>query len=210
MSQRTSLRLTLALTLGLVASLCMTPLHATSVVPPQFDELVGESDAVIHSRVVEVRSEIATTPRGRAIVSKVTLEVIDTLVGSAPAKVVLVVLGGRVGEEEMRIEGISQFAVGDEDFLFVQGNGRQAIPLVGAMHGRYPVRRDATNRAYVTRDNGIPLLDTAEVGLPLTAGGAAQLQQRQRHPADALSAADFAARIRQTATVLQHTGKLLK
>lgn len=203
-------RLALALTVGLLATSLATPLRATSVVPPEFDELVGESDAVIRTRVLEVRSEIAATPRGRAIISKVTLEVLDTLVGSAPAQVVLVVLGGRVGNEEMRIEGISQFAVGDEDFLFVQGNGQQAIPLVGAMHGRYPVRRDATARAYVTRDNGVPLLDVAEVGHPLAAGGGAQLQQRQRQVADALSAADFAARIRDAAIALKHGGKLLK
>jgi hypothetical protein len=48
--------------------------------------------------------------------------------------------------------------------LFVQANGRQFYPLVGIMHGKYPVQRDAkSGSAIVTRSNGVPLRNVSEV-----------------------------------------------
>jgi hypothetical protein len=92
--------------------------------------------------------------------------------------------------------------VGDEDILFIRGNGRNFHPLFAMMHGRYPVKRDkATGREFIARSNGVPMEDVAEVATPMTDAGAAQLQQRARKAADALSPSEFAELIRVTRNV---------
>lgn len=180
-----------------------SPLFATTVVPPDFAELVRGSDFVVRARVKSVESE-ARRQQGRALIfTRVTVEVLETIAGEPPTPLVLTLLGGRVGEDELVVEGAPTFAVGDEDILFVQGNGVNFHPLYAVMHGRYPVKHDAaTGRDYVTRNDGVPLADVAEVALPLgdAAAPAARLQRRFRSPAEALSPAEFAQRIRQTRT----------
>lgn len=179
------------------------PLVATTVEPPDFAELVRGSDFVVRARVKSVEPE-ARRQQGRALIfTRVTVEVLEVIAGEPPAPLVLTLLGGRLGEDELVVEGVPTFAVGDEDILFVQGNGVNFHPLYAVMHGRYPVKHDAaTGRAYVTRNDGVPLADVAEVALPLgeTGAPAARLQRRLRAPADALTPAEFAQHIRQVRT----------
>jgi hypothetical protein len=149
---------------ALALLLIAVPARATTVIPPDFTELVGRAEYVVRATVKSVTSEFRTTAQGRAIFTKVELQVHETITGTPPAALVLELLGGTVGETTMRVEGVPLFHVGDEDILFVQANGKQFYPLVGIMHGKYPVKRDArTGAAIVTRSNGVPLHDVSEV-----------------------------------------------
>lgn len=181
----------LATLLGLV--------RATTVVPPDFDQLVNESDYVVRAVVESLHSEYRDGPQGRLIVTKVLLRLRETVTGQPPATVELEMLGGQIGDDRLTVSGAPIFHVGDEDFLFVCDNGRSITPLVAMMHGRYPVRRDAaTGREFIARSNDVPLQDVAEVALPITTGDAAALQRRTTKPADALTPAEFTAKIRTT------------
>ena len=127
----------------------------------------------------------------------VELQVTEVIAGHPPSPLILRVLGGKVGAQELIVQGAPRFHVGDEDILFVQGNGRQIFPLVRMMHGRYPVQRDAkTGRKFIVRSNQVPLRATAEVGQPVTGGGAAELQRRMADTASALTPAQFTQQIR--------------
>jgi hypothetical protein len=138
--------------------------RATTVIAPNFDELVAKADYVVRATVKSVTSEFRATPQGRAIFTKVELQVLETIAGTPPSPLVLEHLGGTVGDTTLRVDGVPQFHVGDEDILFVQANGKQYYPLVGIMHGKYPVKRDAkTGAAIVTRSNGAPLHDVREI-----------------------------------------------
>lgn len=171
--------------------------HATSVQPPAFEELVNGADYVVRARVTAVESFATPRAHGRPrIHTRVTLEVLETIAGTAPSPLVLTLLGGRVGDVELRVEGVPEFAVGDEDVLFVHGNGRNFFPLYAVMHGRYPIKRDAAGREFLARSNAVPLGDVAEVALPMTSGGAALLQRRAKAQSAALTPAEFAAEIR--------------
>ncbi|MBA4138096.1 MAG: hypothetical protein C0518_12340 [Opitutus sp.] len=177
--------------LGVVA-----PLWATTVVPPDFSQLVNESDYVVRARVTAVTAERVTREGRPAIFTRIELEILEIIAGNPPARPVLVMLGGRIGDDEMWVEGAPRFAVGDEDVLFVVGNGRYLHPLYALGHGRYRIARDAAGREFVTRSNGVPLEDVAEISLPLSDGSAATLQRRARTGATALAPAQFAASIR--------------
>jgi hypothetical protein len=173
--------------------------RATTVVPPDFDQLVNEADYVVRAVVEAVRAEYRDGPQGRLIVTKARLRIRETAAGQPPAVVELEMLGGQIGDDRLIVNGAPIFRVGDEDFLFVRDNGRTITPLVAMMHGRYPVHRDAkTGREFVTRSNDVPLQDVAEVALPMTTGAVAERQRRAVNASTALSPAEFVSQIRAT------------
>ncbi len=170
-------------------------LQATTVSPPSFPDLVNQSDFIVRAVVKSVTSDFAK-PGSRKIITKVEMEVREIIAGNPPNPLVLRILGGRVGTEEMIVAGVPQFQVGDEGVYFVQGNGRQIFPLVAMMHGVYPIKRDEAGREYIARSNQVPLQDTSEVALPMTDGSAAELQRRMHRTVDALTPSGFAQQIR--------------
>jgi hypothetical protein len=106
---------------GLLLLLALLPLRvsATSVVPPQFDELVNESDYIVRAVVKSVTSGWQEKQGRRRIYTFVELEVREVIAGTPPQPLVLRMLGGRIGGEEMVIEGAPKFEVGQEDILLV-------------------------------------------------------------------------------------------
>jgi hypothetical protein len=167
------------------------------VVPPEFDQLVNESDCVVRAVVKSVTSEWRGEPGSGGIFTRVELEVREVIAGVPAQPLVLEMLGGKVGEQEMTLAGAPKFTVGQEDVLFIQGNGQNVYPLVAIMHGRYPILKEAgTGREYMARSNLVPLTDTAEVALPMTEGAAATMQMKLKTPAQALTPVAFAQRIK--------------
>lgn len=172
-------------------------LRATTVIPPDFPKLVNESDYIVRAVVKSVTSEWRVNKGQRTIFTFVELDVREVITGTPPQPLVLEMLGGKVGQEEMRIAGAPKFAVGDEDILFVQGNGRNIFPLFAIMHGRYPIMKDTgSGQEYVARSNHLPLHDTAEVALPMTGGAAAKLQGMAATSSPALTPAQFVQQIK--------------
>lgn len=173
-------------------------LPATTVIPPDFNQLVNDSDYIIRAVVKSVDSEYQTTSSGgKKIVTKVALDVKEVIAGTPPENVVLEILGGRVGDERMVVEGAPTFKVGDEDILFVRGNGHTIVPLVAMMHGRYPILREAaTGRRYMARDNKQPLTDTAEISQPISNAHAAATKAPANVASQALTPEDFIQRIK--------------
>jgi len=116
-----------------------------------------------------------------------------------PVPLILEMVGGKVGSEEMVVDGAPKFKVGDEDILFVHGNGRQINPLVALMHGRYPVKHDVhTGREYISRSNGEPLLSEQQVSRTLAAESvnAATPPANSAAVSSALSPSEFTNRIK--------------
>lgn len=157
--------------LGLAVALVLLPLRslATSVEPPAFDQLVGMSDYVVRATVKSVTSAWRDKNGHHYIATQVALDVKEVIRGTPPNPLVLDMVGGKVGEEELRVEGAPQFNVGDEGIFFVHGNGTYLSPLVGIMHGLYPIFKDAkTGTEYAVRSNGMPLYSEQDVSLPMT------------------------------------------
>jgi hypothetical protein len=172
-------------------------LAATTIVPPEFSELVNQSDFIVRAVVKSVDSHVEENARGHKIYTQVELEIREVIAGRPPRPLVLRILGGKVGGEEMVLEGAPEFNIGDEDILFVQGNGQQIFPLVAISHGRYPIQREGgTGREFVARANKVPLRNTAEVARPLGEGAQAQRQLQGMASTPALTPADFVRQIK--------------
>lgn len=188
-----------------VALAAATVLRATTVVPPDFTALVNGSDVILHAITRGVESEKRVGARGVKIVTRVDLEIVEVVAGAAPAHLTLELLGGRVGDERLTVAGMPQFRVGDEDILFVSGNGRTICPLYAMMHGRYAIGHDdATGRRYVMRSDGTPLRSVAQISAPLVERAPAEAERRAA-VAVALDPAEF---IRQIRAAMKPDGRL--
>lgn len=174
--------------------------QATTVIAPSFDRLVDGSDYIVRATVKSVTSDWRDNPDqpgSRYIASRVELDVREVIKGSPPSPLVLDVVGGKVGDRELTVDGAPRFLVGQETILFVKGNGRQIIPLVGMMHGKYDVRKNKkTGREEVLRSDGQPLFNEQEVAQSTAAAKATTLGSTTAQP---LTPADFASRIRNKA-----------
>lgn len=178
--------------LSLALALLPTAAFATTVVAPKFDSLVAQADYVVRAVVKSVTSEWRIDGSNRHIMTKVKLDVREVIKGTPPSPLVLEMLGGRIGQDELIVEGAPRFFVGDEDILFVHGNGHQFFPLVAIMYGQFIVSRDtATGLDLIHRSNGSPLYDVKDVTKPLTAATAAASTAPRP-----LSATEFATKIR--------------
>lgn len=153
--------------------------RATTVIQPTFDQMVGSADYVVRAQVKSVESswrEDATRPGQSYIGSRITLEVREVITGTPPSPLVLDVVGGKVGKDELTVSGTPRLTVGQECILFIRGNGQTIFPVVGLNHGYFPVRRDArTGEAQVLRSDGRLLysmqeLDPAASGTPTVHG----------------------------------------
>ncbi len=171
--------------------------HATTVIAPSFDRLVDGSDYIVRATVKSISSDWrdnTAKPGSRYIGSRVELDVSEVIKGSPPSPLVLELVGGKVGDEELTVDGAPRFTVGQETVLFVKGNGRLIVPLVGMMHGKYDVRKNKkTGRDEILRSDGQPLFHEQEVVLPTASAKASALNQTKALP---LSPDEFATRIR--------------
>jgi len=169
----------------------------TSIVAPDFDQMVGKSDYIVRAVVKSVTPEWRDNPDRpghQYIATLVELDVKEVIKGTPPSPLVLDLVGGRIGDKELTIDGAPRFTVGQESILFVKGNGSQIVPLVGMNHGHYPLRRDkVTGKAQMMHSNGQLLYSEKEIGQPESASTSAAVRDPSARP---LSADEFAARIR--------------
>jgi hypothetical protein len=166
----------------------LATVHATTVIPPTFDELVAEAEMIFEGTVKETKSEWTGEGANRHIVTYVTFQIEDPIKGALGADYTIRMFGGTVDGHTMEATDTPKFKVGDRDILFVEKNGEQFIPLVGIMHGRFRVQQDEVNAPEsVAKDNGARVADLAKLGKDEKAASSGK----------ALSKAEFKAAIRQ-------------
>lgn len=154
--------------------------RAVSVMPPDFTELVAEATQIVRVRITEISVRWDESAHGPVIHTYVKAETLKTLKGGDQATINLRLLGGQIGDVSMQIADMPTFEVGQTYILFIAGNHQSFCPLVGVMHGSYPLMLDtATQTAHVARSNRQPLASVDDVALPLVQSG---------HPAFRLSA----------------------
>ena len=132
---------------GFLAVLCCLALpqhaNATSVVQLNESQLVEFSTFVVRGKVVSKRS--IPGPRGMGIVTLVTIEVAEEMVGrSKPKRIVVRHFGGQIGSRKVSMPGGPSFKIGNEVVVFVQKS--KYLPkgeylLVGLTQGKFIVVR---------------------------------------------------------------------
>ena len=162
--------------------------RATTVIAPTFDEIVQRAEIIFQGSVTEMRSVWLGEGSERRIVTYVTFSVEDSIKGDAASSYTITMLGGAVDGRTMRVADAPEFKLGDHDILFVEDNGRQFVPLVGIMHGRYRLLRTAgSDLETVVSDSGLPVT-AVKTGARVATSAA--------HGAVGLTSEDFKAAIR--------------
>ncbi|NBR09743.1 MAG: hypothetical protein EBT98_08890 [Opitutaceae bacterium] len=196
--------------LGMIAGLWLfaTLGHATSVEAPNFEQLVSQADYVVRGVITSITPEWRDNQGRPYILSKVTLELREIIKGTPPQPLVMEFVGGRMGAEELVIEGAPKFHLGEENILFVQGNGQQIYPLVGIMHGLYVVYKEAqSGQELILRSNGLPLYSEQDVALPLMSWDAVKRANPQARP---MTTAAFTQKIRAVSARAESAAALAK
>jgi hypothetical protein len=162
-------------------------LWATTVIPPTFDQLVNQAELIFQGTVTDLRSQWMGEGAERYIVTFVTFKIDDPIKGVLDENYTIRMFGGTLDGQTMEATDTPRFKLGDRDVLFVENNGTQFVPLVGIMHGRFRIQKEASGRENVSKDNGAPVSDVAKLGL----------DEKAAASGSAISTAEFKAAIRQ-------------
>ena len=138
--------------------------RATTVIPPNFDQLVQRAQIIFEGNVTGLKSEWIGAGSEHRIVTYVTFKVDDSLKGDAGTSYTIRMLGGTVDGQTMQVSDAPKFQVGDHDLLFVENNGSQFIPLVGIEHGSFRITKDASGNDVIVTGDDQPLTDVSQLG----------------------------------------------
>jgi hypothetical protein len=132
-------------------------LGATTLVQKNFDDLVTEADAIVVGTVSEAQAVYAADKR---INTLVTLSDLQVLHGRYEGTSLTVQLpGGSIENDVMFVHGSPRLAAKERVVLFLRGNGRETVPVVGWTQGVFRIERDAkTGRQKVTDHERNPVL----------------------------------------------------
>jgi len=125
---------------ALTAALLPARLHAVTVVPMTFEQLVSESAAVVYARVAGVRGQ--WTGDRRAIDSVITLEALQYFKGDLGAAVSMRLPGGEAGGVRNVIPGGPVVREGELVVLFLKSRGPALLTTLGLTQGLFRVARD--------------------------------------------------------------------
>jgi len=165
--------------------------RATTVIPPTFDQLVGDAELIFQGTVTDVRSQWIGEGAERAVVSFITFQIEDALKGSPGGSYAIRMLGGTIDGKTWEVTDAPKFKVGDRDILFVEHNNDQFVPLVGINNGRFHVQRDGqTGRDIVVNGEGEPVRDVTKFGR----------EEESVSPAEAISPDQFKSAIQKQLT----------
>ena len=136
------------------------------VIPMSFPEMIGAADTIVVAEAIDSRSEWVNTGTSRAIVTRVTFRITNTLKGLDRILMPLEFLGGRVDDTRQEVSGVPKFDIGDRAVLFVSGE-RTASPIVGRMQGQFPINTGLDGTEYVTLHDQRAFSTTDQIGSPI-------------------------------------------
>lgn len=136
-----------------VLSLLTLPLQLFATILPfkSFDDLVKESDGIVAARVANLESQYSPN---KEIYTFITFDQVEALSGNFHGQSLsLRFKGGRVGNDILDVEGSPNLQVNDRVVLFIQGNGKYMVPVVGWTQGVFRIMQDSKTGQQVIRDH---------------------------------------------------------
>lgn len=124
---------------------------ATTLLYKTFDELIMEADGIIIGTVTDIQAHVDETGD---IYTFVMLNDLDIIYGDFGGKEFTIRLeGGQIENQGLHVVGSPDFRRKERVVLFVTGNGREIVPLVGWSQGLYRVSTDQKYRRDVITDS---------------------------------------------------------
>lgn len=131
--------------------------QATVMIPLSVEDLSARSAAVVRGRVLAKQS--AWDDEHRKIHTYTEIEILATVhaTNAVPKTIVVRTMGGEVGDIGMRVSGTPKFEEGEEVFVFLRTDPRDArqFQVVGMAQGKYRVERDSGAAVAVPSEEGL-------------------------------------------------------
>jgi hypothetical protein len=145
--------------LALAAGGCGFPLHATTLLRLNLDQLASAADAVARVRCTGTTSYI---DQGN-VWTRTQFTVLEPLKGSLPSQIDVRLPGGRSGHLIVSIEAVPRFHAGEEGVLFLESLASGDYTVIGWALGSFRIHRnDRTGEETVTQDSSaLPVFDPA-------------------------------------------------
>ena len=132
----------------------LVPLGAVASTVPHVDLAVQVDRADLIFVGTVVSSEAVPTGDGNFAFTYVTFDVDQTIKGKTHGRsVTLRVAGGDVGVNAFEVGGAPRFAAGGRHLLFVEGNDRLGVPLVGWFWGKLDLVTDPGTKRPILVDH---------------------------------------------------------
>jgi len=125
--------------------------HATIVPAVGLDEMISDAELIVRGRVAEI--EPRWSDDRSTIYTYVTFSDVSVVQGQLFGPLTLRFEGGQIGGHRLEVDGMPSFRKGEEEILFIRGNGVSASPVVGLFQGRFKVVGGR-----VHDDAGLPLV----------------------------------------------------
>ncbi len=123
---------------------------ATTLARLSLDQLAAGSTAVARVRCTGVTSRW----ENGSIWTLAALDVLETMKGSLPEKIVVRLPGGRVGHLTAAVDGTPRFSAGTEAIVFLQASRAGGFTIAGWVEGTFRISRDPrTGGETVTQDS---------------------------------------------------------
>lgn len=152
--------------------LAMAGSVGAQVIPMSFDDIVTAADTIVVAEAIDSRAQWVTTGASRAIITRVTFRVTDTLKGLDRILLPLEFRGGTIGDVSYEVSGVPTFELGDRAVLFVLA-ARAVSPIVGHMQGRFPINTAPDGIDYVTLPDRRAFSSVGQIGSPVLVSPAA-------------------------------------
>jgi hypothetical protein len=173
---------------GLAAVLALASAAAATIVlrvSPR--ELADTAHLVVEGRVATV--DVRWNDDRSCINTYAVVNVDRVHKGPGAGSVTVVIPGGRLGDQEVRVEGTARLESGEECFLFLWRNARGEYLVLGEAQGKFRLTRDAKTGLRMA-ENSLKGLCLVVRGEPKKAGNEAAKRS------DCLCADDLAAVVR--------------
>lgn len=134
-----------ALAICCLLSAIAMPAGAASVRPLALEQIIA--DAAIAFEGICVDNRVDRDPQTGMIATYTTFEVLDVLKGEVAATHTIKQVGGKIGKEVFRIEGVPTFTPGREYVVFLFGVSQAGFSSpVGLSQGQFLVRHGPLGR----------------------------------------------------------------
>jgi hypothetical protein len=148
--------------IGMLATLVLLTAAAgrpTTLARMSLDQLAAAADAVARVRCVGAESRWEV----EGIWTRTIFDVLDTLKGSLPGRVVVRLPGGRVGHLTATVDATPKFTAGEEAYVFLERRPSGDFSLAAWIEGTFRISRDPhTGQETVTQDSSTTaVFDTA-------------------------------------------------
>lgn len=146
--------------MAILCGICCSPvIHSTTLARVDLVQLTAAADAVarLHCTGTESRWE------NGSIWTIATFDVLETMKGGLPSRIVVRLPGGKVGPFNAAVDGTPKFNSGEEAIVFLERLRTGGYSVAGWVEGTFRIALDSkTHQEIVTQDSSdFAIFDTA-------------------------------------------------